>query len=401
MEIRELLHEVFKVKENHELPSRMMEVMLDENERNKALRKFKEFCPDLNHDYLRDYFQESQADRKNFMQDYTPEGVCTLLSRLMRKSECVADVCAGTGSLTIAAWIENPQAEFTCFEISSASIPFLLFNLALRNMKATVVQGDILAEEVEKVYRVEDGNITIINSWQKGDYDSVIMNPPYSLKYSGQHDPRFGDYAPPPSSKADLAFVLIGLSMMKEGGQLLAILPHGPLFRGAKEADIRKKLLENHMVRTVIGLPGKLFFSTDIPTQITEIANTDDLFVIDAANEFKKGKKSNSLEAEHIEKICSAYQARKDIEKFAHLCTWREVEQNGYNLNIPRYVDTSSDEEPIDMIANLKKQIEIQKEIRKNALALAGSVQSLVWTGREGAETWKEIQKLFLESATL
>jgi type I restriction enzyme M protein len=210
------------------------------------------------------------------------------------------------------------------------------------------------------------------------------MNPPYSAKWSADasflDDSRFNRYGKlAPKSKADFAFLLHGYYHLKETGTMAIVLPHGVLFRGAAEGTIRQKLLEDGSIYAVIGMPANLFFGTSIQTTVIILKKnrtTRDVLFIDASNDFIKGKNQNKLSKENIEKIVSAFVERKDIEKYAHLASFDEIKENDYNLNIPRYVDTFEDEEPIDMVS-VGKEI---KKIREEKQALEKSLFETIST---------------------
>lgn len=218
------------------------------------------------------------------------------------------------------------------------------------------------------------------------NFDAVLMNPPYSAKWSAEKgfldDPRFFTYGVlAPKSKADFAFLLHGYYHLKDTGVMAIVLPHGVLFRGNAEGKIRKVLLENGAIDTVIGLPANIFFNTSIPTTVIILkknrTNRDVLF-IDASNEFTKGKNQNLLEEGHIQKILDTYKNREDIDKYAYVASFEEIKENDFNLNIPRYVDTFEEEEPIDIIELSKEIISINKEIEeteKEFLAMLDELQ--------------------------
>ena len=209
-----------------------------------------------------------------------------------------------------------------------------------------------------------------------------VCNPPYSLKYDANprllDDPRYSGVGKlAPKSHADLAFVQHMVYHMDENdGRVAVLLPHGVLFRGGAEEDIRKYLIETlNRLDAVIGLPANLFHGTSIPVVILVLKskrndNSDNIFFIDASKEFLKGKKQNEMTTEHIQKVVDAYIARKDIPKFAHVASMKEIEENGYNLNIPRYVDTSEDEEAVDISAVKNDIVDIQQEIKNVETAL-------------------------------
>ncbi|MEG2898262.1 MAG: type I restriction-modification system subunit M [Eubacterium sp.] len=209
---------------------------------------------------------------------------------------------------------------------------------------------------------------TLENDWPDGpdakgvdrprSFDAVVANPPYSAKWDNAEtklkDPRFQDFGKlAPASKADFAFVLHSFYHLNQGGTMAIVLPHGVLFRGAAEAKIRKALIvEKNALDTVIGLPANLFYGTSIPTTILVLKRNrthKDILFIDASKEFEKVKNQNRLTDAHIDKIIETYTTRQDVDKYAHLATREEIEENDYNLNIPRYVDTFEEEESIDL----------------------------------------------------
>jgi type I restriction enzyme M protein len=399
--LREFIHSLFFVSENHELPSAIMQAIEDPGRWEEALEKFHNQLPDLRHDYLRDYFQENQADRSNLMQDYTPDGICQILAGMAKEPKRIADVCAGTGALTVGLWQKCPDAQYVCYELSTASIPFLLFNLSLRKIEGYVVHGDVLTEEIKAIYKLNNGQIERVKNAPEQEFDLVISNPPYSLKWSGVNDFRFRSYPFPPKSKADYAFILICLSMVKDDGQVLMILPHGVLFRGAGEADCRKALIQDHQLKTVIGLPAALFASTQIPTIVLEMqpsGSADEVYVVNAEKEFLKGKKQNTLLPEHIAKILGAYNLRANVEKFSHIASYDEIKENDYNLNIPRYVDTSEPAPEIDAAKELEELVQIKKEEKECVMQLKEMFGQLVAEGKK-LEELKKIQSLWDEYA--
>ena len=188
-----------------------------------------------------------------------------------------------------------------------------------------------------------------------------VANPPYSLKYDANpallDDPRYSGVGKlAPKSHADFAFVQHMVYHMDEAdGRVAVLLPHGVLFRGGAEEDIRKYLIKDlNRLDAVIGLPANLFHGTSIPVCILVLkskrnGNSDNILFIDASKDFIKGKNQNELSDEHIDKIVNAYKDRKDIDKFAHVASMQEIIDNGYNLNIPRYVDTAENEKELDI----------------------------------------------------
>lgn len=216
--------------------------------------------------------------------------------------------------------------------------------------------------------------------------DVIVANPPYSVKWkdkSHADDPRFKDYALAPASKGDYAFILHSLYHLADHGQMAVVLPHGVLFRGAKEGKIRQQLIEENLLDAVIGLPANIFASTQIPTAILVFKKnrerTDVLF-IDASKGFEKDKKQNRLRDEDVQKIVDTYAKRQDVDKYAHVATLDEIKENDYNLNIPRYVDTF-EPEPVKSLGTIMDDLEsIYQETQKQNAALMKMIGELTVT---------------------
>lgn len=203
---------------------------------------------------------------------------------------------------------------------------------------------------------------------------TVVANPPYSTPWNPKaellkYDNRFKDYGKlAPKSKADFAFIQHMVHYLDDEGTMAVVLPHGVLFRGAAEGVIRKYLIEEkNYLDAVIGLPANIFYGTSIPTCILVFRKCrkldQDVLFIDASNEFEKGKNQNNLTDEHVEKIINTYTNRETIDKYSHTASLEEIAENDYNLNIPRYVDTFEEEEPIDLEQVQKDLNQIDDEI--------------------------------------
>ena len=365
------INELIGIKETFELPDKLIKILLNEEEKDKLLNKFLEYDIDLKYDFLRDYFQEQHSNRNDLKQDYTPDCICEILSRLKKDNNKILDVCSGTGALTISN-LYNNKIYVQCEELSSRSIPVLLLNLIIRNVDGLVVQKDVLKNEITTIYKLEStdqfSNIKIVDELQEEKFDIIFSNPPYSLEWEPKYDERFYGYELAPKSKADYAFILDIVYRLSNNGQAFIILPHGVLFRGASEEKIRKQLIENNLIDSIIGLPDKLFMNTQISTLILVLnknKKTNDVLFIDSSKNCIKKSKQNDMNEEHINKIISTYRERKEIEKYSHLASYEEIVKNDYNLNIPRYVDTSEEKKIPDLKEVVKDIIEIDKEIEK------------------------------------
>lgn len=314
---------------------------------------------------------------------YTPQPVSTLMTRIVllgkenQKGFTVYDPTMGSGSLLLNA--KKFSHEPDTINYFGQELNTSTYNLARMNM---ILHG------------VEVGNHHLHNAdtldadWpteEPTNFDAVLMNPPYSAKWSADagflEDPRFSSYGVlAPKSKADFAFLLHGYYHLKDTGVMAIVLPHGVLFRGAAEGKIRKILLDNGAIDTVIGLPANIFFNTSIPTTVIILKKnrtTKDVLFIDASQEFVKGKNQNVLEPAHIDRILETYEKRQEVEKYAHLADFSEIVENDYNLNIPRYVDTFEEEEPIDLGEVTKEMQKVQNKINHANRELAKMVQQL------------------------
>ena len=231
---------------------------------------------------------------------------------------------------------------------------------------------------------------TLDGDWPTGeetDFNMVLMNPPYSAKWSAApgflQDERFSDYGVlAPKSKADYAFLLHGLYHLKSNGTMAIVLPHGVLFRGAAEGKIREKLLRSGNIYAVIGLPANLFYNTSIPTCIIVLKkhrDGRDVLFIDASKKFDKGKKQNTMTDKHIDEILDLYKKRETVDKEAYLASFEDIEKNDFNLNIPRYVDNFEQEEQIDintLLADMKKTDDEIEKVQGEFLSLLKNLTS-------------------------
>jgi type I restriction enzyme M protein len=211
-----------------------------------------------------------------------------------------------------------------------------------------------------------------MNPAKKIEFDAIVANPPFSYRWEPTEelgkDFRFNSYGLAPKSAADFAFLLHGFHFLREDGVMAIILPHGVLFRGGKEEDIRKKLLNDGHIDTVIGLPANLFFSTGIPVCILVLKKCkkyDDVLFINASEYFEKDKRQNRLRDGDIEKIVETYQYRKqDDTRYSRRVSMEEITKNDYNLNISRYVSTAKTEEIIDLKEVNVRLMEIEDKIK-------------------------------------
>ena len=405
----ETINSLIGIDESYKAPIKLQRILNDSNKRIEIFNQFLEKEKDLSFDWFTDYFQEEHSDRKNKKQDFTPDGIVKLVSSLLGGFKVNTDICAGTGGLTIKRWNENHDGKFYCEEFSDRAMPFLLFNLMIRNVEAVVFHGDSLTRKAKHIYRLSKGDkfsdLEEVNQIEENTADTVIMNPPYSLKWQPQEEmlkePRFKDFdVLAPKSKADYAFILTGLNDLSENGTMAIILPHGVLFRGNTEGKLRQKIIEMNYLDAVIGLPEKAFLNTDIPTVVLifkKKRQVGDVLFIDASKEFTKEKAHNKIEDKHISKILHAYHERNDIDKFAHVASLNEIKENEYNLNIPRYVDTF-EPEPVKPLHEIMADMqELDEEITHTSQELSVMLQELRGTTPEADKEIKEFTRYWVD----
>jgi type I restriction enzyme M protein len=210
-----------------------------------------------------------------------------------------------------------------------------------------------------------------LNPAKKTAFDAIVANPPFSYRWDPTEamgdDVRFKNHGLAPKSAADFAFLLHGFHFLKDEGVMAIILPHGVLFRGGAEERIRTKLLKDGHIDTVIGLPANLFYSTGIPVCILVLKKCkkpDDVLFINAAEHFEKGKRQNRLTPEHITKIIETYQFRTEADRYSKRISMERIAEEGYNLNISRYISTATAEEEIVLEDTNKKLVEIENAIQ-------------------------------------
>jgi len=299
---------------------------------------------------------------------YTPQEVSTILSEIVTldsqkpetgkkdKLDKVLDFACGSGSLLLNVRHRMNENGGTIGKIYGQEKNITTYNLARMNM--------LLHGMKDTEFDIFHGD-TLLNQWdllnemnpsKKTEFDAIVANPPFSLRWEPNEamgeDFRFKSYGLAPKSAADFSFLLHGFHFLSKEGTMAIILPHGVLFRGGAEERIRTKLLKDNNIDTVIGLPSNLFYSTGIPVCILilkKCKKQDDVLFINAAEHFVKEKRQNSLSEKHIKNIVETYKFRSERERYSRKVSMEEIEKNGYNLNISRYVSTAEDEVQIDL----------------------------------------------------
>lgn len=298
---------------------------------------------------------------------YTPAQASKLLAMITttgkEKVKSAYDPTCGSGSLLLKVARYTDVSSFYGQELNTTT-----YNLARMNM---ILHGVKFND-----FEIKQGNTLEDPQHLDKRFDIVVANPPFSQKWSADDsflsDERFASYGKlAPSSKADFAFIQHMIYQLDNNGTMAVIVPHGVLFRGASEGVIRKYLLkEKNYIDAIIGLPANIFYGTSIPTCVIVVRKNrkpeDDVLFIDGSNDFEKSKNQNYLRDEDVEKIVDTYRNRKEIEKYSKKVSMKEIEENDYNLNIPRYVDTFEEEEEINLdevVEKIEKLSEEEKEV--------------------------------------
>lgn len=301
---------------------------------------------------------------------YTPHEVSLLMSEIVanhlkdRDKIEIYDPTSGSGSLlinigkSVSKYLNNDNAiKYYAQELKENTYNLTRMNLVMRGIipsNINVRNADTLEEDWPFFDEADP-----VGTYEALYVDAVVSNPPYSQSWnpSGKEmDERYAGYGLAPKGKADYAFLLHDLYHLKPDGIMNIVLPHGVLFRGGEEGKIRKNLIENNKIDAIIGLPANIFFGTGIPTIIMVLRQkrrNDDILIIDASKGFVKEGKNNKLRASDIKKIVDAVKGRENIEKFCRVVSRDEIRQNDYNLNIPRYVDSSEKGESWDIYASM------------------------------------------------
>ena len=319
---------------------------------------------------------------------YTPQEISTILSQIVlldsqnptsgpkSKLDKVLDFACGSGSLLLNVRNQlNKQTKGsgTIGKIYGQEKNITTYNLARMNM--------LLHGMKDTEFEIFHGD-TLLNQWdllnemnpsKKIEFDAIVANPPFSLRWTPNEamgeDFRFKSYGLAPKSAADFAFLLHGFHFLGKEGTMAIILPHGVLFRGGAEQRIRTKLLKDNHIDTIIGLPSNLFYSTGIPVCILVLKKCkkqDDVLFINAVEHYKKEKRQNTLNQEHIQSIVETYKLRSDRERYSRKVSMEEIEKNNYNLNISRYVSTAEPEPIIDLKEVHSELERIERKINRS-----------------------------------
>lgn len=318
---------------------------------------------------------------------YTPHAVSQLVAKLAapKSGDQICDPACGSGGLLIEAGREVGGTNYALFgqEVNGSTWALARMNMFLHGADSADIRW---CDTINSPALIEDDRLM--------RFDIVVANPPFSLDKWGAENAVTDKYnrfwrGVPPKSKGDWAFITHMIEIAREReGRVAVVVPHGVLFRGQAEKRIRQHMLEENLLDAVIGLPGNLFPTTSIPVAIlvfdrarekggSREADTDVVF-IDASKEFAPGKSQNSLTAEHIAKIVETFCDRGDVDKFSRVATADEIAQNDFNLNIPRYVDTYEEPEPIDIVVVQAEIDQLESELAEIRVKMAEMLKEML-----------------------
>jgi type I restriction enzyme M protein len=305
---------------------------------------------------------------------FTPSKVTEVVARLVqpKSGDKICDPACGSGGLLIRAGNLVQDNNFALYgqESNGSTWALCRMNMFLHRFDSARIEW---CDTLTSPLLVENDSLM--------KFDVVVANPPFSLKKWGAEDVENDQYnrfhrGIPPKSKGDWAFITHMIEIAKEReGRVAVVVPHGVLFRGAKEGRIRRKMIEENLLDAVIGLPANLFPSTSIPVAVMVFDKSrqkggrnekkSDILFIDASQEFVSGKNQNTLAEAHISKIMQAFDDWEEIDKYSHIAPIKEIKENDFNLNIPRYVDTFEEEEEIDIDAVQQDINKLEKELAR------------------------------------
>lgn len=316
------------------------------------------------YEYLIEKFAASAGKKAG--EFYTPSTVSETLARLVapKKGDRICDPACGSGSLLIRAGKQVGSNDYALYgqEMNGSTWALCKMNMFLHEVDSAHIEWE---DTIRHPQLVEDDALM--------KFDVVIANPPFSLDKWGQEmaaEDRYGRFQRgiPPKSKGDWAFISHMLATAVEGtGRVGVVVPHGVLFRGGQEGKIREAVIRENLLDAVIGLPANLFYGTGIPAALMIFDKSRkpgrEVLFIDAGREFEQSTNQNRLRPQNIEKIVTTFRKRQKVEKYAHPAFFKEIEENEFNLNIPRYVDTFVPEPEIDIAATQKEIEQIETEL--------------------------------------
>jgi type I restriction-modification system DNA methylase subunit len=392
MELKELVNQtlaIFEISTVSELSSALYDTVI--HNRTEKYISFKMMVGDLTVDWLQKIFQYYEADRKEKMQDYTPVSLARFCAKLTESDDetVVLDLCAGSGALTIQKWNENRKLRFVCAEYDNKVIPYLLFNLAIRNINAVVLHEDVLSGEVYKIYKITAGkDFSYVSDNGEDRYNdmctSCVSNPPYNMKWSvpefASLQYRFSMCDIPPANNANYAFVLTAIARVKDRAAM--ILPNGVLTTDSRaEKNIREYLIKGNFIEAVIACPDNMFEKTSLAVCIlvfNKNKNTSKIAMVDmrqsyeteqriqkgqfggASHENRSYTKTVKVFTDDImKKAIECIRDLKELPSFSKMVTIADVSKQDFILSPSRYIELTH------MESNHREYSDIMKDINR------------------------------------
>ncbi len=330
------------------------------------------------YEYLIEKFAASAGKKTG--EFYTPAEVSETLARLVapKKGDRICDPACGSGSLLIRAGKQVGSDDFALYgqEMNGSTWALCKMNMFLHEVDSAHIEWE---DTIRHPQFIEDDVLM--------KFDVVIANPPFSLDKWGQEmaaEDRFARFQRgiPPKSKGDWAFISHMLATAVEGtGRVGVVVPHGVLFRGGQEGKIREAVIRENLLDTVIGIPANLFYGTGIPAAFMIFDKSrkpgQDILFIDASRDFEQSTNQNKLRPQDTEKIVKTFRKRQEVEKYAYPASFEEVEENEFNLNIPRFVDTFEPEPEIDIAATQKEIEQLEAELAETQTKMSAYLKEL------------------------
>jgi type I restriction enzyme M protein len=334
-----------------------------------------DFCGVFYEEYI--LATEKSSNKGQF---FTPQIICDLLTYTCpTDKKVVYDPACGSGRMGLSYYQVNPNFQFIGEDLDETACKMTVLNMYSHMINGSVNWINTLTREHHCTWIIEDELIHVSDEPTPLEYDLCLANPPYGVKWEGTRDmlkdKRFHEYGVlAPKSKGDYAFIQHSLYYLTDKGQACIVLPHGVLFRGQKEGVIREYIINHNWLDSIIGLPSNLFEGTSIPVALLIFKKgrvKKDVFFIDASKLYEKDRKTNYMTRDHVDKIVDTYLLRENVDKFSFVANLEYIQDNGYNCNIPRYVDTFEEEEEVDikkliqdMEWNCDEQIKINHQLK-------------------------------------
>jgi type I restriction enzyme M protein len=394
------INKLLGVTESYESPDKLMTIISHRTQREKLFDRFLGENNDPSFDWFHEYFEDEHSDRRVKKQDFTPNCISDLVVNILPENGAVYDPAAGTGGMLIRKWHHNPNNSFICHELSNRALPFLLFNLSIRNTNALVIHGNTLTGETRQIIAIRKSSvysdITFTPKAKQFEADFILANPPFNLSDwnngSLNDDPRW-KYGLPPSGNANFAWLQHMIFHLSPNGKIGMVLANGSLSsQSGGEGEIRRKIVEDDLVEGIIAMPTQLFYTTQIPVSLWFISRNKKqknktLFIDTRKMGTMVNRRLREMTAGDITKIADTFQSfdngtLEDVKGYCAAVTTAEIARQDYILTPGRYVgieEQDDDGEPFgekmtrltgELSEMFKRSRKLEGEIRKRLGAI-------------------------------